>query len=80
MIELAHIQIPQSVESLELFTTQLSFKKLLHVAYAFEKIRQQQKQETKEFALMKRYGPGLIQLHELISDKKDRKRPCTLRF
>lgn len=80
MLELTHIQIPQSVESLERLTTQTSLKQLLQVAYVFEKIRQQKKEETEEFFHMKRYGPGLVQLRELISDKKDRKRPCTLRF
>ncbi|KAI9476035.1 MAG: hypothetical protein EXX96DRAFT_540594 [Benjaminiella poitrasii] len=80
MLELSRIQIPQAVESLELLTTQSTLKQLLQVAYVFEKIRQQKKEETKEFFLMKRYGPGLVQLRELISDKKDRKRPCTLRF
>lgn len=70
MLKLTHIQIPQSVESLELLTTQSTLKKLLQVAYVFEKIRQQKKEEMKEFSLMKRYGPGLVQLRELISDKK----------
>lgn len=70
MLKLTHIQIPQSVESLKLLTTQSTLKKLLQVAYVFEKIRQQKKEEMKEFSLMKRYGPGLVQLRELISDKK----------
>lgn len=80
MLELTHIQIPRSVESLEQLTTQSLLKQLLQVAYVFEKIRQQKKEETEEFFRMKRYGPGLVQLQELISDKIDRKRPCTLRF
>ncbi|KAI9472297.1 MAG: hypothetical protein EXX96DRAFT_530394 [Benjaminiella poitrasii] len=80
MLKLTHIQIPQSVESLELLTTQLTLKQLLQVAYVFEKIRQQKTEEMKEFFLMKRYGPGLVQLLELISDKKDRKQPCTFHF
>lgn len=72
MLELTHIQIPQSVENLEGLTIQSPLRQLLQVAYVFEKIRQQKKEETQEFLDMKRYGPGLVQLRELVSDKKDR--------
>ncbi|KAI9005823.1 hypothetical protein CLU79DRAFT_824718 [Phycomyces nitens] len=80
MVELIHLQIPQSVENLDRLTTKSSLEKLLWVAHMFEKIRQQKKEESSEFVQMKRYGPGLAQFRELISDKRDRKRPCTLRF
>lgn len=46
MLRLTRIQIPQSVESLGLLTAQSTLNQLLQVAYVFEKIRLQKKEET----------------------------------
>ncbi|KAG0176762.1 hypothetical protein DFQ28_002442 [Apophysomyces sp. BC1034] len=80
MCEITNIQIPKSVDYLDTMVTRRSLRRLLQVAHVFEKVTKQKQEVEEVFLSMKRSGPSLTQLEELISEKRDRKLPCTLRF
>ncbi|KAG0189662.1 hypothetical protein DFQ28_003120 [Apophysomyces sp. BC1034] len=80
MCEIANIQLPKSVDHLDTMVTRRSLRQLLQVAHVFEKVTKQKKEVEEVILNMKRSGPSLTQLEELISEKRDRKLPCTLRF
>lgn len=80
MTELASIEIPKSVQTLETLVSRRSLSFLLLVAHAFDKIKREEENTSIDFQSMKRIGPTLQQLEDLVSEKRNRKRRSTVRY
>jgi hypothetical protein len=78
MCEIGSIEIPHAVTKLDAMVTRQYLCTLMQIAYIFEKVKTQRIDD--DIVNMKRDGPTLTQLENMLSKKRDRNLPCAVRF
>lgn len=74
MTEICHIQVLESLTTLDTLVSRRSLMSLLQIIHVFNQVKEEQKVTSKEFLSMRRNGPSLKWLKPFVSDTKDRRR------